>query len=275
MSYKPAEIVKNAKKMYKDGVVYGYGYKYETVTAKNINEYAKMYAYTKDQIALMKKKIGKKAIDCSGFVNRAAGTNLGNSASIKKSSPAYWSVSDTSHRMSGMYIWRDGHIGLIYCEFGKWYIIEAASTASDITVRKWEDRAKSFTVYGKIKGVSYGKEKTSYKEYSEADFVKDMRKCLGLSDSASREAILKKTITVGIDKNRYASVITPLEKRLTALKYYSGKIEADEGRSPVFGSGLEKAVKKFQKEKVWPKNKANQDGKLTAGSKTWKVLLGL
>lgn len=275
MSYKPSEIVKRAKKMKKDGVVYGYGYKYETVTAANIKEHAKMFAYTSYQTALMKKKIGKIAIDCSGFVNRAAGTNLGGSTDIKASSPACWSVSDTSHRMNGMFIWRSGHIGLIYCEFGKWYIIEAASTASDLTISPWAQRANAFTHYGKIKGVAYGKTKKSYANYSREDFIEDMRKALDLPKNATKQAILNHTITVSLTKNRYAQCITPLEKRLTALKYYKGKIEADEGRSPIFGDALAKAVKNYEKDKVYPDNKKKANGIVEAKGPTWTKLLGM
>lgn len=275
MSYKPSEIVKRAKQMKKDGVVYGYGYKYEKITAKNLSSAAKMFAYTSSQLTLMKKKIGKIAIDCSGFVNRAAGTNLGGSSEIKSSSPATYPIADTSHRKNGMFIWRDGHIGLIYSSFGKWYIIEAASTASDITIRSWSERAKAFTCYGKIKGVAYGKEKVSYKNYTEADFVREMRKIIGLSSTASRDTILRHTPTISIEKNRYSRTITALEKRLKALGYYSGKIEADEGRSPIFGENLKKAVIKYQKKKVHPVNTKACTGGLSAEGKTWSKLLGL
>lgn len=276
MAYKPKEIIARAKKFKKNGMVYGYGYKNETITAANIAARAKMYAYTSSQIALMKKKIGKKGIDCSGFVNLAAGTNLGGSAQIYATSPQKWKISDPSHVRTGMFVWRSGHIGLVYIEFGKKYIIEAASTAKDIIITPWEERASAFTHYGKIKGVSYASDKKkSYKNYSEADFVKEMRKALGLSSSASRVKILEATVTVSVEKNRYAACVSPLEKRLTALGYYTGIIEEDEGRSPIFGDKLGKAVKKYKKKWVNVSHPEKATEEVKARGTMWKLLLGL
>lgn len=275
MSYKPSEITKRAKKMKKDGVVYGYGYKYETVTKANVSERSKIYAYTSEQKSLMMKKIGKKAIDCSGFVNRAAGTNLGGSSNIKATSPACWSIKDPSHVRSGMFVWRNGHIGLVYVEFGKKYIIEAQSTKTDIVVTPWEKRASAFTHYGKIKGVVYADDKKSYADYSETDFVKEMRRCLNLPSTCSRETILNHTMTVSVNKNRYASIISPLEKRLKALKLYTGTVEEDKGMSPIFGDKLTTAVKKYEKKYVFPKNPSKANGIVEAKGAMWKKLLGL
>ena len=285
MAYKPKEIVKRAKKMKKDGVVYGYGYKYETVTSSNITKYGKMYAYTTSQYVLMRRKIGKKAIDCSGFVNRAAGTNLGGSSDIRNSSPKVYPISDTSHRKNGMFIWRDGHIGLIYKSLGKWYIIEAASTAQDITIRTWAERASHFTKYGKIKGVDYGSSSssststsTSTKDnsnaYTQEKCVADLKKILELPSSATKEEVLKSLPYVSINKNRYARVITPLERRMKELGFYTGVIEADQGRSPIFGNGLKNAVIAYQKKYVHPHDMTKCKGGLVNGGATWKKIIG-
>lgn len=285
MPYKPKEIIKRAKKMKKSGVVYGYGYKYETVTSSNISRYGKLYAYTTSQYVLMRRKIGKKAIDCSGFVNRAAGTNLGGSSDIRNSSPKTYPISDTSHRQNGMFIWRDGHIGLIYKSLGKWYIIEAASTAQDLTIRTWGERASHFTRYGKIKGVNYGsstsrkkststKNTTDSKAYTQKKFVSDLRKILELDSKASKDKVLKHVPYVSITKNRYARVITPLERRLKELGFYKGVIEADEGRSPIFGNGLKSAVIAYQKKYVHPHDMTKCKGGLVNGGATWKKLIG-
>lgn len=276
MAYRPTEIINRARDMVSSGVVYGYGYKYEKVTDKNISARARMYAYTSSQISLMRKKIGKIAIDCSGFVNRAAGTDLGGSAQIFATSPQTWKVSDPSHVKKGMFIWRSGHIALIDVRFGKKYIIEAASTASDLKITPWEQRASAFTHYGKIKGVNYsGDAPKSYKDYTEAKFVKEMRKALNLSSTASREKILKATITVSTSKNRYAACVSPLEKRLKALGFYSGTVEEDEGRSPIFGDKLGKAVKKYKKKYINVKSPEKATESVNAGGAMWKRLLGL
>jgi hypothetical protein len=275
MSYKPSKIVSNAKQMKKNGLVYGYGYKYEKITNDNIKAKAKMFAYTSDQIRLMKKKIGKMGIDCSGFVNRAAGTNLGGSTDIKNSSPATYPISNTTHRKNGMFIWKSGHVALIYSEFGKWYIIEAQSTATDLVITEWSKRASAFTCYGKIKGVSYDSETISYKKYSEADFIHDMRKALDLKDSASRHDILNNTPTVSLTKNRYAQCISCLEKRLISLGYYSGVVESDQGRSPIYGDKLALAVKKYEKKVSLKATPEKANGELEAKGATWRSLLGI
>lgn len=276
MAYTQAEIVKNAKKMKADGVVYGYGYKYETVTTSNIASKGKLYAYTAEQRALMKKKVGKKAIDCSGFVNRAAGTNLGGSSQIKESSPQCWSVKDASHVMDGMFIWRSGHIGLVYIENGKKYIIEARSTASDLTISTWETRARSFTHYGKIKGVKYVDEKSkTYKDYSAAKMKKDMIKALGLKSTATKTQVFNATVTISRKTNKYHGLVDCVEKRLKGLGYYTGKVESEEGRSPIFGDALAKAVKQYEKKVVYPKDTSKANGTIGKKSDTWKKLLNL
>ena len=82
---------------------------------------------------------------------------------------------------------------------------------------------------------------------------------------------LAHTITVSTTINKYHSVVTALERYLKALGYYEGSIEADFGKTPIFGYGMKEAVKKFQK--------ANGlkvvDGIITAHANTWKKLLKL
>lgn len=273
MSYSPSKIVKRAKEMKKSGVVYGYGYKYEKVTEKNLKEYSKLYAYNSSQMTLMKKKIGKMAIDCSGFVNRAAGTNLGGSSQINASSPQKWSVKDKSHVKSGMYIWRNGHVGLIYTEFGKTYIIEARSTADDITISRWEDRASHFTTYGKIKGVKYADDVKVNKNYTAEQFCTALRKTLNATGDVTNSQILKMTPTLSINKNRYHSAVDLVEKRLRALGYYKGTVESEEGRSPIFGEKLAKAVKEYEKKVVYKNDKEKANGVLESGKETWKHLM--
>lgn len=158
MANKPNTIISNAKKLKRNGYVYVYGYKGEVVTVNGVNSLAKLYpnVFTSSIKAMALKKVGKHGIDCSGFVNKCAGTSLGGSFQIKSSAPHTWSVSDMSHIKNGMFIWKNGHIGLIEVDKeGKVWIHEAMGTAYDLRVSKWSDRASHFTAYGEIKGVDY------------------------------------------------------------------------------------------------------------------------
>lgn len=158
MANKPNTIISNAKKLKRNGYVYVYGCKGEVVTVNGVNSLAKLYpnVFTSSIKAMALKKVGKHGIDCSGFVNKCAGTSLGGSFQIKSSAPHTWSVSDMSHIKNGMFIWKNGHIGLIEVDKeGKVWIHEAMGTAYDLRVSKWSDRASHFTAYGEIKGVDY------------------------------------------------------------------------------------------------------------------------
>ncbi len=76
--------------------------------------------------------------------------------------------------------------------------------------------------------------------------------------------------TVSAVRNRHHEVVTPLERYLKTLGYYAGKIEADEGKTPIFGRGMTAAVNRYQKEILQYKK---VDGEITAGKKMWKSLL--
>lgn len=158
MANKPSTIIANAKKLKKNGYVYVYGYKGEVVTVSGVNNLAKLYpsVFTSSIKTMALNKVGKHGIDCSGFVNKCAGTSLGGSAQIKLSAPHTWSVSNMSHIKNGMFVWKEGHIGLVEVDGnGNVWIHEAMGTAYDLRVSKWSDRASHFTAYGEIKGVDY------------------------------------------------------------------------------------------------------------------------
>lgn len=109
-------------------------------------------------------------------------------------------------------------------------------------------------------------------EYTFKQFVTDVQKATGAGvDGIPGPDTLKHTITVSTSINKYHAVVTPLERYLKALNYYTGSIEADYGKRPIFGYGMKEAVKKFQK--------ANGlkivDGEITAHANTWRKLLKL
>lgn len=102
-------------------------------------------------------------------------------------------------------------------------------------------------------------------------FVGEVQKACGAElDYIAGSETLSKTITVSAKKNRYHTVVTALERYLKVLGYYNGRIEADHGEKPNFGSGMTTAVKNYQRD-----HGCKVDGEITAGCKTWKKLLKL
>lgn len=108
--------------------------------------------------------------------------------------------------------------------------------------------------------------------YTQDDFIKDV--CKILKVNTSQEA-LAKTITLSKNINNTNPLITPIERYLKSLGYYTGSIEADNGKTPLFGSGLKRAVEKYQTYVVKYTKVKNIDGIITAKGGTWKKLLKL
>lgn len=108
-------------------------------------------------------------------------------------------------------------------------------------------------------------------KYTQKMFIKDVCSILGASTG---KKAFSKTITISKSKNVNHHLVTPLERYMKSLGYYTGAIEADSGSKPYFGGGMESAIKKYQKE-VIKANPKFQDGIITAGGATWKRLLGI
>lgn len=112
-------------------------------------------------------------------------------------------------------------------------------------------------------------------EYTRTEFIMDVQAATGSKvDGKAGSETIGNTITVSRTINNNHPVVTALERRLKALGYYKGKIEADEGKEPCFGSGMEAAVKAYQKDVVKASAK-NQDGVITKRGATWKKLLAI
>ena len=108
--------------------------------------------------------------------------------------------------------------------------------------------------------------------YTFKDFVTDVQKATGAKvDGIPGHNTLAHTITISKNINKNHKVVTALERYLKTLGYYNGTIEADNGRVPIFGNGMETAVKNFQKDK----GLKIVDGIITARANTWKKLLKL
>ncbi len=109
--------------------------------------------------------------------------------------------------------------------------------------------------------------------YSQRQFILDVQKAIGSKqDGVAGDETLGNTVTVSRNSNKYHAVVTPLERRLKALGYYSGEVEADGGGQPCFGKGMETSVSAYQKKVLGYKE---PDGEVTARKKMWKSLLGM
>ena len=131
-------------------------------------------------------------------------------------------------------------------------------------------RSKGHTVI-----VVAGNPRPANTTYTQTQFIRDVQKVLGAKvDGIGGPETLSKTITVSTIRNKKHAVVTPLERYMKALGYYTGEIEADKGKKPCFGKGMKEAIKQYQKEVVKASAK-NQDGVITKKASTWKKLLGI
>ena len=108
-------------------------------------------------------------------------------------------------------------------------------------------------------------------KYTLEKFREDVR--ILLNASSNKEAF-DKSITISTIWNKNNALVTPLERYMKALGYYTGVIEADKGQKPVYGGGMVKAVAQYQKDIVGSASRYC-DGVLTKKAQTWnKLLLG-
>lgn len=107
--------------------------------------------------------------------------------------------------------------------------------------------------------------------YTQDDFIRDA--CRILKVTTVQQA-LSVAPTISIKENKYHPLVTPLERYMKALGYYTGSIEADKGKKQEFGPGMDKAIKTYQ-EKVVKHTEKNIDGELTKNGKTYKTLFKL
>jgi hypothetical protein len=109
--------------------------------------------------------------------------------------------------------------------------------------------------------------------YERTQFIMDVQAATGSQvDGKAGTETVGNTVTVSKTKNKNHTVVTALERRLKSLGYYTGSIEADSGKTPCFGFGMESAVNSYQKEVL---GYSKTDGEITAKGKMWKSLLGL
>lgn len=116
--------------------------------------------------------------------------------------------------------------------------------------------------------IAAGSENADAPIYGKEMFLADSSKVWKTTDSME---MLCRTVTVGTTRNSSHSIVTPLERYMKARGYYTGKVEADAGKKPVFGNGMKKAICLYQRKEVRAAEKYC-DGVLTAGAATWKHL---
>ena len=125
-----------------------------------------------------------------------------------------------------------------------------------------------WTHWGKPKWIDYSSPDPD-PGYTHKDFVKDVETIL---DAKTPAEAFEKTITISVNINSRNALVTPLERYMKALGYYNGEIEADHRKTPIYGSGMKKAIMKYQREIV-KSTGGDVDGIITKKQKTWRSLL--
>lgn len=132
---------------------------------------------------------------------------------------------------------------------------------------------KGTVIYSGGKEEESEKDKDSACGYTQKQFILDVQKATGSGqDGIAGDETLGNTVTVSRSSHKYHAAVTPLERRLKALGYYTGEVEADRGEPPCFGKGMESAVSEYQKIVL---KYQKTDGEITARKKMWKSLLGM
>jgi len=101
-------------------------------------------------------------------------------------------------------------------------------------------------------------------------FRKELAAALKLKEYGSAAEVLARTVTISAKTNRNHACVTALERLLKEHGYYTGVIEADQGKKPTFGNGMAKATALYQANIVGLKK---PDQEWTKGNKSYKKAL--
>lgn len=216
------------------------------------------------------KKLGKKKltqiIDAEARIFRAAGYDVG----IYCNRDWFLNVLDTADLKNRYPFWIARYPAN---DQGEYKSTSSLSPKQYAVAWQYSSKGKVAGIIGNVDlNVLYTTVNTAIDKretYSQAQFIAEVEAILKANTTA---AALAKTPTISASANKSHALVTPLERYMKALGYYSGSIEADEGKTPVFGAKMTEAIKKYQKEVVKASVK-NQDGVITAKANTWKKLL--
>lgn len=193
-----------------------------------------------------------------------------------------------------LYLASDPHSGIYVGDFtlgGKTYnVIESTKNKTfnadgvtytyvdkDGSRRRYKGGAKclAWSEYGLFPSSLLEYEDTPYplphdEPYTIEEFRTDVRNILGVR---TNEQAFNQTIKISTLWNKHHPLVTPLERYFKALNYYSGEIEADNGKTPDYGQGCKNACMLYQRYYVQPKNPKDIDGVLDRKGATWRKLL--
>lgn len=179
---------------------------------------------------------------------------------------------DFSHIQKGEMVYIKGHCG-VYVGNG---VVVEATPAWDCGVQRTgmanvgvtiDGKTRKWDKHGKLPYVEY--EETPQTEYGLIEFRADVRRILGVGNDMEAFA---KTVTISTIWNKSNALVTPLERYFKSIGYYSGEIEAENGKKPIFGQGMKNATKLYQRYVVKSKER-DIDGVITKRAQTWKKLL--
>lgn len=278
------EAFKHYQEIFNEGSIYVWGFNDGTIINKDTIYQAYKYNHTsKYNKAYYQNKLnegkGKNGSDCSGAHYLLSGydttadgyyrlcTKKGKFDTLPKNKCCLLFVANSDGKMV--------HTGAYLPGVGAFHMASSARNAviEDVSKRSWTHwgYANFISDYDTYSFDVDPQPTPDPRKYTQDDFITDVNKILGTKSAA---AAFEQTRTISIDTNKHDALVTPLERYMKALEYYQGSIEEDKGKLPIFGEGMQKAIKQYQKEIVKAKAK-NQDGIVTKKQATWKKLLGL
>lgn len=281
------EAYNHYKNEYDIGSIYVWGFNDGTIISKEtIDEAYRDYhsdrydrKYYDDKL---KEGEGKNGADCSGAHFQLSGYDTTADGYYKRCKKKGKIDTMPTDKLCLLFVYSDTSLRMVhtgtYLPFlGAFHMASSARNAviEDLKNRGWThwgyaDFISDYDTYS-FKPEPTPEPEPVYRKYTQYDFITDVCKILKVN---SAKDAFERTITISKTTNNKHTLVTPLERYMKALEYYSGTIEADKGKIPSFGSGMEAAIKKYQKEIVKAKEK-NQDGIVSKKQATWKKLLGL
>ena len=257
--------------MYRIGTIYVWGFNSGTTIdeisiKKAYKEYgSKRYDWTYYSDKL-KEGEGKNGSDCSGLHYPLSGHDM-TAQSYYDKAPVKGTMDNLPKDKVVLLFRGDSTKSIVHtgAYLGNGMVVHAKNSKEN-TVYESVDR-HPWKYWAMPDWINY--EHPDYKKYTYNDFINDVMTILGVK-TVQRAFGLAPTISTTV--NRKHPLVTPLERYMTALGYYTGTIEADEQKTPVYGNGMKKAVIQYQREIVKNSEK-NCDGIITKGQRTWRTLL--